>query len=71
MKKFLFSCISNEFIIYKEINSNHPLSKKSYILLGYYLLELEITLDEPFFSQKNSNTNTVNSKFKFNERKKV
>lgn len=45
--------LSDEFILYMKINSNHLLKNKSYILIGYYLIELEITTEEPLFLRKN------------------
>ena len=65
IEKYSLNFISEDFILYRKINYNHYLSKKSYILLGYYLLELEITFDEPFFSRNpNKNPNKDNSKKK-------
>lgn len=58
---FKLQILTDKFVLYRKINSNHKLTKISYILLGYYLIELQVTIEEPFFTRR-SNRNEFNKK---------
>lgn len=52
--------LSDEFIVYRKILTDYKIKKKTFILLGFYLVELETTSEEILLSG-NSNTSYLKS----------
>ena len=51
LEKFLFKIFAkglNELIFYKKIEADHVMMNKSYIFLGFFIIETEVTMEEPF-----------------------